>query len=112
MPRTKRSSSNKKPRRQKVTNPGLKGFADAKKPSVDLLRDVQSHVVAQGVKNAGAGRESHKIHVSELVKDTSCPRHMFYKVSKTEPSDPPAPAYHRMEMIWAAGHQEHAKWQN
>lgn len=90
---------------------GLKGFAEAKRTSVDLLKDVRTHVVAQGVKNSGAGRESHKIHVSELVKDTACPRHMYYKLSHEEPTDPAAPAYHRLEMIWAAGHDAHHKWQ-
>lgn len=98
-------------RRQQQVKGGLKGFADAKKPSVDLLRDIQSHVVAQGVQNAGVGRESHKIHVSELVKDTACPRHMYYKISEAEVTDTIPPATAQLERIWAAGHAEHAKWQ-
>jgi CRISPR/Cas system-associated exonuclease Cas4 (RecB family)/rubrerythrin len=107
MPRTR-----PKPRRRnQPVKEGLRGFVDAKKTHVDLIKDVQTHVVAQGVKNNNVGRESHKIHVSELVKDTSCPRHMYYKISKTEPSDVSGGAYHRLEMIWAAGHDAHHKWQ-
>lgn len=106
------SSRKLQPRkRQQKVGRGLKGFADAKKTNIDLLKDIQSHVVAEGNKNAGAGRESHKIHVSELVKSHACPRHLTYKITKVEPTDPPAAAYHRLEMIWAAGNAEHEKWQ-
>ena len=88
----------------------LKGFADAKKSPFDLLREVNQHVVAQGLKTGNEGREDHKIHVSELVKD-ACPRMLFYKVTGEERSDPAQPSYHLLESMWASGHQEHAKWQ-
>lgn len=97
-------------RRAQPVKGGLRGFTEAKKTKVDLLRDIQTHVVSSGVKNADSGRERHKVHVSEVVKGV-CPRRLYYKLSGAEPSDPPAPAFHRMEMIWAAGHAEHEKWQ-
>lgn len=90
---------------------GLAGFAEAKKTKNPLLREIQSHVVAEGNKNAGVGREEHKIHVSELIKDTMCPRQLFYKLSKTERTDPPEPAFHRLEWIWTSGHDTHHKYQ-
>lgn len=107
------SASSRKPRPRRTrqpVKPGLKGFVEARKQPNDLLREIQTHVVAQGIKNSGVGRESHKIHVSELTKDP-CSRQLFYKVSKTEPSDAPKGAFHRLEMIWAAGNHEHEKWQ-
>ncbi len=109
------SNSRRAPRRRKTVQkvqPGLRGFADTKKPHIDLIRDVQQHVVAEATKNAGAGRENHKIHVSEVIKDSSCARHLYYKITKELPTDNPPPAFHRLEVIWAAGHDAHHKWQN
>jgi CRISPR/Cas system-associated exonuclease Cas4 (RecB family) len=106
MPRTSKPRS----RVQKVRG-GLKGFADARKPAVELLRDIRTHVVAEGIKNSGVGRESHKIHVSEVVKDTACPRHLYYKVTEEPATDPPAATWSQLESMWAAGHDAHRKWQ-
>ncbi len=102
-----------KPRktRQPVGN-ALRGFVEARKSSnITILSEIRTHVVAEGNLHAGEGREAHKIHVSELVKSDRCPRRMYYKVSRLNPTDLPKGAYHRLEMIWAAGHAEHAKWQ-
>lgn len=104
-PKTRR----RKPQ-QKVTG-GLRAFAEAKKTSNPLLQDIQTHVVAQGNLNAGVGREDHKVHVSELIKDTACPRHLYFKITKVEKTDPPEAAFHRLEWIWATGHDAHHKYQ-
>ena len=104
-----KTRTRKRPARQKVSR-SLAGFADARKSPLDLMKDIQTHVVAQGAKNQGL-REDHLIHVSEVVKDDACPRRMYYKVSKAERTDPEPPAGHRMELIWAAGNAEHEKWQ-
>lgn len=104
----------RKPVKRKANQPvrgGLKGFADAKKTNIDILRDVRTHVVAQGVKTGDADREPHLIHVSDVIKDDSCPRKMYYKITETPTSDAKAPSYHRLEMMWAAGHDTHHKWQ-
>jgi hypothetical protein len=109
--RTSSGSRKSKPRRTTQTvKGGLRGFSEAKKSGVPLIKEIQTHVVAQGVLHGNDNREDHKIHVSELVKDT-CPRKMFYKITEAETSDPPAPSYHLLEMMWAAGHAEHEKWQ-
>lgn len=71
------------------------------------MRDIQTHVVSSNTSN----REDHKIHVSELTKKNLCARRLFYKVTKAERTDVEPPAGHRMELIWAAGNAEHAKWQ-
>lgn len=97
-------------RTPKVTG-GLKGFTEARKVSNDLLKDINTHVVAQAVKNAGVGREPHLIHVSELIKDTACPRMMYYKVTKEPVTDPGQTPFHKLEIIWATGHDAHHKWQ-
>lgn len=96
---------------QQTVKGGLRGFVEARKTNIGILSDIRTHVVARGNENANVGREAHKIHVSELVKDDRCIRRMFYKITEVEPTDAPRAAFHRLEMIWAAGHAEHAKWQ-
>jgi CRISPR/Cas system-associated exonuclease Cas4 (RecB family) len=96
-------------RRQKVA-PSLRGFADAKKPKIDLLRDVRTHVVAENTKNGDAHRSKDKIHVSEIVKG-ACPRMLFYKVTGTEPTDSVPGVFSQLISIWSAGSAEHEKWQ-
>lgn len=100
-----------KPRRrtQKATG-GLKGFAEARRNKIDLLRDIQTHVVADSAKHGNDHRSKDKIHVSEIVKD-GCPRMLFYKVSGEEASDTVPGAWHQLVSIWAAGTAEHEKWQ-
>ncbi len=100
-----------KPRRrtQKATG-GLKGFAEARKNKIDLLRDIQTHVVADSAKHGNDHRSKDKIHVSEIVKD-GCPRMLFYKVSGEETTDIVPGAWHQLVSIWAAGTAEHEKWQ-
>lgn len=105
-----RPRTRKRKTRQPVRG-GLRGFSQARKPAIDLLRDIQTHVVAQGVRHEDTDREHFKIHVSELTKDDLCPRRLYYKVTKAERTNPSAPAYHQLEMIWAAGTAEHEKWQ-
>lgn len=103
-----KTRTQKRKPRQKVSR-SLSGFAEARKSHVDLMADIQSHVVSQAAKSNT--REDHKIHVSELVKSDFCPRRLFYKVTKADRTDVEPSAGHRMEMIWAAGNAEHAKWQ-
>lgn len=106
MPRTQ-----PKPRRRRQpVKPGLKGFANARKSPNALLREIQTHVVAQEAKHGNEHREDHKIHVSELTKD-SCPRMLYYKVSHAEPTDTAPGAWHQLVSIWSAGTAEHEKWQ-
>lgn len=103
-----RTRTRKRPASQKVSR-SLAGFAEAKKASIDLIREIQTHVVSKSAQEDDH-REPHKIHVSEIVKDT-CIRRLYYKVTEAETTDVEPPAGHRMEMIWAAGNAEHAKWQ-
>lgn len=100
-----------KPRRrtQKATG-GLKGFTEARKNKIDLLRDIQTHVVADSAKHGNDHRSKDKIHVSEIVKD-GCPRMLYYKVSGQEPTDVIPGAWHQLVAIWSAGTAEHEKWQ-
>lgn len=104
MPRTSR-------RKNQPVKGGLKGFTDARKSSIDLLRDIQTHVVAKEARSGNDHRSKDKIHVSELTKSESCPRRLYYKISGTPESDTEATAGHRLVMIWSAGTAEHEKWQ-
>lgn len=103
MPRVKRSS------KQKVSK-SLRGFADASKSKIDLLRDVRSHVVAENARTGNDHRSKDKIHVSEITKG-ACPRMMFYKVTGTEATDDIPGAWSQLVAIWSAGSAEHEKWQ-
>jgi rubrerythrin len=91
-------------------SPGLKGYANAKKAKIDLLRDVQKHVVTENAKSGNDHRSKDKIHVSEIVKG-ACPRMLFYKVSGEEATDDEPGAWHQVIAMWSAGSAEHEKWQ-
>ena len=99
-----------KPRRAQRASGGLKGFTEARKNKIDLLREVQSHVVAQEARHGQDHRSKTEIHVSEIVKD-GCPRMLYYKVSGTEATDTVPGAWHQLVAIWSAGTAEHEKWQ-
>lgn len=105
-----RAASPRRRRRVQTARGGLKGFAEARKTKIDLLKDVQTHVVAQDARSGNDHREKHKIHVSEVVKD-ACPRMLFYKISGVEPTDAAPGAWHQLVSIWSAGSAEHEKWQ-
>ena len=109
MPTRQRSAKSRK--RKQTVKGGLKGFAEAKKSSIDLLRDIQTHVTVKEARSGNDHRSKTKIHVSELTKSESCPRRLFYKVSGTPESDTEVSAGHRLVMIWSAGTAEHEKWQ-
>lgn len=68
-------------------------------------------MVAQGIRNADVGREAHKIHVSEVTKEDSCPRMLYYKVTGAERTDVAKSTGHQLQIIWSAGHDAHHKWQ-
>lgn len=104
-----RKRTTRKSRRQKVSR-GVRGFAEARKSHIELLSDIRTHVVNQGVKHE-ATRSAHMVHISELTKDSMCPRHLYYKIQEVPPSDQKPPNYYRLEMMWAAGTAEHEKWQ-
>lgn len=100
-----------RPRRtQQKVAPSLKGFANAKKAKIDLLRDVQTHVVAENARSGNDHRSKDKIHVSEITKG-ACPRMLFYKVSGEDATDAEPGAWHQLVAIWSAGSAEHEKWQ-
>lgn len=99
-----------KPGRQKV-QASLKGFSDARKSSSLLLKRIQQHIVVQAQKNYNVGRESNKIHVSELIKDDWCPRRGYYKLTGEPVTDTDNSINHRSETIFDTGHDAHRKWQ-
>jgi CRISPR/Cas system-associated exonuclease Cas4 (RecB family) len=111
MPRSGRSAKSKPRSRTQKVKPGLRGFADAKKPSVDLLRDIRAFVVAQEAQHGNDNREKRKIHVSDLTKDDPCPRRLYYRVSGEVDTDVPKTATAQLIAIWSAGTAEHEKWQ-
>lgn len=102
-------SAKPRSRRQKVDG-SLKGFSNAGKAKIDLLRDIRTHVVAENARSGNDHRSKDQIHVSEIVKG-ACPRMMFYKVTGSAETDPVPGAWHQLVSIWSAGTAEHEKWQ-
>jgi hypothetical protein len=107
----KRTEQPTRRRRPQKVKGGLKGFADARKTNVDLLKDIRTHVVAQEAQHGNDHREKSKIHVSELTKDDPCARRLYFKISGEPESDPVPPVFAQLISIWAAGSAEHVKWQ-
>jgi hypothetical protein len=83
----------------------LKKFLDAKKTSPRLLGDVERHLMVRPLED----RSTTVLHPSEMVKQDWCLRASYFalqgaKVTKEKPNL-------RLQSIFDAGHDAHAKWQ-
>ena len=86
----------------------LKALMDSFKKETTLLGPVQRHLLAQ--QKEPTTRRQDVIHPSELVASSVCPRAIYYRLlGQQAPSEEIA---FQLDVIFAAGHGYHDKWQN
>lgn len=86
----------------------LRALLDSFKKEHVLLGPVQRYLLAQ--QEFGDDRRSDVLHPSELVSAEVCPRALFYRLSGW--AIPRETTAFQLEVIFAAGHGYHAKWQD
>lgn len=92
-----------------ATGANLRQFLDARKVPTRVMGDVEQHLLTRPLDKS---RSTLVLHPSEIIKDDWCMRMSWFLLNGHKPDDSKVKRNGmRLEVIFAEGHEIHAKWQ-